>query len=241
MKESDLYVVLAKYYSQKGYEVKGEVCGCDFVGIKKEEIIIVELKKQFNVKLLYQATRRLAITPKVYMAIFKPGTRQKLSHWTMLKSLSRRLQLGLIIVDKENVKILAEPEPFNSVKKNNQRIKLLKEFSGRKAGNNLGGINKTKLETAYLESAIHIAVVLTKRKTSSASELLELGTPENTYQILYNNHYDWFERIEKGIYTIKKGKPKEIKRKYPGIWEYYRINSIKQRSNILKKLKINKT
>jgi hypothetical protein len=40
--ESDLYPVAARYFEERGFTVKGEVCGCDLVAVKGEEIIIAE-------------------------------------------------------------------------------------------------------------------------------------------------------------------------------------------------------
>ncbi|MDH4262462.1 MAG: DUF2161 family putative PD-(D/E)XK-type phosphodiesterase [Spirochaetia bacterium] len=224
MMESDLYIVLEKYYRKLGYDVQGEVCGCDLVAVKGEKVIIIELKKSFNVKLLYQATRRLSATEFVYIAFFKPQARQAMSFWTMVKSLCRRLNIGAIVIDSENVKFLSEPGIFSAKKSNIQRASILKEFNGRKASRNIGGVTGKKLETAYLESAVQIAVILSDNEARSAKKLQELGTSDKTYSILYQNHYGWFEKKEKGLYGIKKNSLKLIREKYPEIWLYYLKN-----------------
>ena len=221
MKESDLYNPVKNYFSGLGFDVKGEVCGCDLVALKDDHLIIIELKLNFNIKLLYQATRRLSSTPYVYVAIAKPTTRQKMSFWTMIKSLSRRLHIGLIIVDQDSIKILNEPGKFTAKNSMKNRRTIINEFNGRKVALNTGGITGIKLETAYLEKAVHVAVILAKQKKSSASDLIKKGAPDNTYKILYQNHYNWFEKIEKGIYKNKKGSKSEIIKKYKHIWNYY--------------------
>ena len=73
MTEAELFPIIAKYFENQGYKVQGEVKECDLVAIKGDDIVIVELKKTFNVKLLYQATRRLTITNKVYGAVVDFG------------------------------------------------------------------------------------------------------------------------------------------------------------------------
>ena len=221
MKESDLYVSLEAYFLKKGYNVQGEVCDCDLVAVKRDEIIIVELKKSFNVKLLYQAVRRLPITEKVYVAVFKPVARQKMSYWQMLKSLCRRLSIGLFVIDGNEVKLLVEPGAFNAKSSAAKKRKLLQEMQGRKASINLGGVTGKKLQTAYLESAVHIAVLLKKHKALSPADLKRLGTSKKTHSILYHNHYNWFQKNERGIYGLKPGVSRTIKREQPGIWEYY--------------------
>ena len=221
MMESDLYTIVEKYYIAQGFSVKGEVCGCDLVAIREDKIIIVELKKSFNVKLLYQGIRRLSATEYVYVAFFKPKTKQSISFWTMIKSLCRRLHIGAILVEDNNLRFLLHPEMFQARKSTMQRKKILKEFHGRKVSENKGGITGQKLETAYLESAIKIAVILSENGALSAKDLQIMGTSENTHTILYRNHYGWFEKKEKGIYFLKKGLSDQIREDYPKIWQYY--------------------
>lgn len=233
LKEEDLYYYLETYFESQGYKVQGEVCGCDLVALRDDDLIIVELKKAFNVKLLYQGVRRLAATKKVYIAFFKPQARQKMSFWTMVKSLARRLQLGVIVVepgtqvkdknsDNSLIKVLVEPSPFLARPAALLRKKILKEFNGRKISKNAGGVQGQKINTAYLESAVQIATLLYKASQMTAVELKSLGAPENAYNILYNNHYGWFEKKEKGYYGLKKNASREIQKKHPEIWNYYR-------------------
>lgn len=219
--ESDLYPTLEKYFASQGYTVKGEVCGCDLVAIKADEIIVAELKKTFNIKLLYQAVRRLSITPLVYAAIFRPERRQKMSYWQMMKSLCRRLHIGLLVIDGENIQVIAEPKVFSGKINTRQKNKLLREFEGRKISKNIGGITGKKLQTAYLETAIHISVLLQRHKTMKITELVAHGCSEKSGKILYHNHYGWFQKIERGIYKLKPGQARLIAAANPEIWAYY--------------------
>lgn len=221
MKESDLYEPLALRFQKQGYKVQGEVCGCDIVAVKGDDIIVVELKKVFNVKLLYQAVRRLAITPTVYIAIFRPEAKQKMSFWQMIKSLARRLNIGVFVLDGETINVLVEPAPFSARPAAKQRQKVLKEFHGRKISENAGGVTGTKLNTAYLENAIYISVLLKKHRQLTAAQLQEFGTNEKTYNTLYRNVYGWFARKDKGVYALKPRVSVQIKKKHPKIWEYY--------------------
>lgn len=107
--EADLYPPVEEYFAALGYSVKGEVLGCDLVAVKGDEIVVAELKLTFNIKLIYQAVRRLAITPNVYAVILKPKGRQKMSYWQMIKSLCRRLNIGMLLVDKGEVVSLSNP------------------------------------------------------------------------------------------------------------------------------------
>ena len=53
-KEEDLYEPIHKWLINNGYEVQAEVQSCDVVAQKEDELTIIELKKSFNLKLVYQ-------------------------------------------------------------------------------------------------------------------------------------------------------------------------------------------
>lgn len=219
--ESDLYPIIARFFEEQGYKVKGEVLKCDLVALKDERLVIVELKKTFNIKLLYQAVRRLALTENVYAAIFRPPGRQKMAFWSMVKSLSRRLQIGMLMVDGTDVKIICEPKPFLSHIVTRQKNKLLQEFVGRRVSENTGGVTGVKLQTAYLENAIHISILLKKFKAQRPTELVSRGATVKAARILYDNHYGWFEKNLRGMYKLKRGMARQIASKNPAIWSFY--------------------
>jgi hypothetical protein len=71
-KESDLYPIIKKYLKEQGYTVFAEVAcdyrGVDMVAVKGDEHIAIELKLQFNYKLLRQAYLGKSHFDKVYIA-----------------------------------------------------------------------------------------------------------------------------------------------------------------------------
>ena len=71
--ETDLYKPIQNYFIQRGYEVYGEVKNCDVTAVKGEEIIIVELKRSFNLGLLMQAVQRQKVSELVYVAVPRPS------------------------------------------------------------------------------------------------------------------------------------------------------------------------
>ncbi|MFO1526979.1 MAG: DUF2161 family putative PD-(D/E)XK-type phosphodiesterase [Turneriella sp.] len=219
--EAELYPPVEKYFAAQGYVVKGEVMGCDLVAVRGNEVVVAELKLTFNIKLLYQAVRRLSLTPQVYAVILKPKGRQKMSYWQMMKSLCRRLNIGMLIVDKGEVLSFIEPAPFAGKVNARQKAKVLKEFNGRRAARNTGGVTGVKLETAYLETAVQISVLLKKHRRLSPAELVALGCSEKAGSILLNNFYGWFEKSERGVYQLKTGKARVIAKENPHIWQYY--------------------
>ena len=54
-----LYRPVKRFLERLGYEVKGEIGGCDLVGVSQDGTVVVigELKLRFNLDLLLQAPR----------------------------------------------------------------------------------------------------------------------------------------------------------------------------------------
>ncbi len=68
--EADLYQPVKLFLEGQGYDVKGEVRGCDVVARRGDEkLLIVELKLRFNLQLVLQGVERLALTDQVYLAV----------------------------------------------------------------------------------------------------------------------------------------------------------------------------
>ena len=67
--ETELYEPIRSFLEAEGYEVQAEVKHCDIAAQKEEQLIIVELKKAFNLKLVYQALERQSLTEYVFVAI----------------------------------------------------------------------------------------------------------------------------------------------------------------------------
>ena len=59
-RETDLYEPVRRFLEEEGYTVQAEVKGCDVAAVKNGHLVIVELKKAFNLRLVYQARSRAA-------------------------------------------------------------------------------------------------------------------------------------------------------------------------------------
>ncbi|NLW55637.1 MAG: hypothetical protein GX050_03260 [Firmicutes bacterium] len=226
--ETDLYQPIHDFFTQLGYEVHGEVKGCDLTASKDDELIIVELKRRINLDLLIQAVKRQRLTSEVYIAIPRPDDSPSSRRWKELCLLVRRLELGLITVSFQAVSPRVEipifPAPFDRQKNRQagrrQLSSLKMEIEGRHANYNLGGSTGKKLMTAYKEQAIQIACCLQKYGPLAPKKLRALGTGKKTFSILYNNYYGWFERVERGIYQLSQLGEQELK-EFPELVAYY--------------------
>ncbi|MGM0920641.1 MAG: DUF2161 domain-containing phosphodiesterase [Bacillota bacterium] len=226
--EKDLYLPIQRYFLKQGFEVYGEVNDCDLAAVKAEELILVELKLRLNVELLIQAAKRQRYTEQVYIAIPKPSYSLRSKKWKDLCYLVKRLELGLIIVSfrqgKGYAEMKMEPASFDRGKSMKQskkrRDRILAEIAGRSGDHNVGGVNKTKIMTAYKERCIHIACCLERKGKLSPKILREMGTGDKTLSILNKNYYGWFERVERGMYTLSETGKKGLLM-HEALSEYY--------------------
>ena len=78
LSEAALYRPVKAFLEAQGFEVKGEVCGCDLVARRGDEPpVIVELKLRFSLALVLQGIDRLRISERVYLAVPRPPYRAR--------------------------------------------------------------------------------------------------------------------------------------------------------------------
>ena len=230
--EADLYEPIRDLLISQGYTVYSEVLDCDVSAVKGDELVVVELKRHLSVELLAQAAKRQRTADTVYVAIPKPKRMKLTSKWKDTFHLLRRLELGLIMVsfrkDTPFVEVALEPghydgKPSKSRNKT-KRNRMMTEIAGRHGDFNIGGTTGRKLVTAYREKAIFIACCLERFGSSTPKKLRENGTdPKKTTAILYENHYGWFERIDRGLYALTEAGREDLKL-YPNLTAYYYDN-----------------
>jgi hypothetical protein len=223
-KEEDLYEPIRKWLVNNGYAVQAEVVDCDIIGIKNEELHIIELKKGFSLQLVYQCLERQRLSDKVYAAIPIPKKGKRGKTLKNAKTLLGRLGIGLIVVHLYNknsmVELISEPKE-NTARKNPRRQKRVqKEIDNRSGNYNKGGVNG-KTITAYREASILIYLLLQKEIESTAALLKKLGAPPNTGSILRANHYGWFHKVARGKFTFDVDM-ETIEAEYGEIVGYYR-------------------
>lgn len=190
---------MKRFLEGQGFTVKGEIGGCDLVGLRGEEPpVVVELKLRFNLELLLQGVDRLALTDQTYLAVPEPGPRDG-----RVSKLLRRLGLGLLLVAPSGrVDPVLDPEPYQPRKAKKRLHRLLGEHRRRIGDPNQGGITRTKLMTAYRQEALRCALYLAKAGPSAPKQLRKFGDAPNALKILSRDVYGWFERAERGVYQL---------------------------------------
>ena len=223
--EADMYKPIKDFFISSGYMVRGEVKGCDIVAVKDDEIIMIELKKFFNLKLIYQAMDRQKITDNVFMAIPRIA---KFKDYKNIVKLVKRLNLGLIVVSMDSpiklVEVIVYPSRSTVKKQKKATEKILKEATGRTFDINIGGTSGKKINTVFREKSIKIACALEKEGVASAKDLVKLYNFEkDTSAILYKNHYNWFTRVSRGKYCLNdKGRYELEEQAFEKIVSHYR-------------------
>ena len=204
--ETDLYAPVKALLEEQGYEVKGEVGAADVVGYRGgDDPVIVELKTGFSLSLFHQAIERLAITEKVYIAVPRG---KGAAAWKAIKNntkLCRRLGLGLMTVRLKDglVEVYADPGPYRPRKSKQKKSSLIKEFERRVGDPNAGGSSTRQGRmTAYRQDALRCLELLHKEGPSKASLVAKTTDVSNARQIMYDDHYGWFARVDKGIYDL---------------------------------------
>ncbi len=232
--EKDMFFPVAEFLREHGYEVFGEVNGCDIAASKNGEIIAVEMKKAFNLKLVYQAINRQEAADIVYVAVGRSKKGMRDSNFKGMVKLLKRLDVGLMTVAMDSpvktVDVVVEPK-LHKGSWSQKKKKLRNEIEGRSLNMNDGGTNKTEIITAYKEKSIEFLCFAEKNGTITNSILKQMGYDQKTYSILYRNYYGWFKKTGKAEYVVsEKGKEALKNERYKKLVEFY-MDSVKTFEN----------
>ena len=209
--EAALYAPVKQFLESRGYEVKGEVQGCDLVARRGDEPpVIVELKLRFNLALVLQGIDRLTLTERVYLAVPRPPSARRRSRGLSpdspdVRKLCRRVGLGLILVGGRNVEVLEEPVPYRPRMATARVLRLKEEFDRRLGDANVGGTTGVPIITAYRQDALRCVHTLAFGGPMRIGALCAAAGVPGAARILQRNVYGWFTRIERGTYTLSEG------------------------------------
>lgn len=211
IRETDLYLPVKRLLEGQGYTVKGEVGAADIVAMRDgDDPVIVELKAGFSLSLFHQAIQRQALSDAVYVAVPHGAGRASMKALTENRKLCRRLGLGLITVRLNDgfVEIHCDPAPYQPRQSKPRKSRLLREFERLVGDPNLGGATRRKLVTGYRQEALRCLKLLDEHGPTKASEIARQTAVGHARRLMADNHYGWFERVDKGIYALS---PKGVK------------------------------
>jgi hypothetical protein len=206
MLETGLYLPVKKYLEGLGFEVKGEVCGCDLVALKGDEpaaVVIGELKQRFNLDLVLQAMDRLPVCDEVWLAVRASKRGGGRERDPRVKRLCRMLGVGLLVVlGAGRVEMMIEPGPHRLRRDAKRRSKIVTEHQRRRGDPTGGGSTRKPVMTAYRQQALRCAAALAAGPARPRD--LKAVAPDAP-KILLRNVYGWFERLDRGLYGLAAG------------------------------------
>lgn len=196
-REVDLYPPVKALLEGQGYDVKGEVRGCDVVGVRGDEPpVIVELKRTFGLELVLQGIDRLALSDAVYLAVGAWPRRD-----ADVRRLLRRVGLGLIVVGGSRADVVVDPLPYRPRRDPRRAGRLLGEHQRRAGDPTSGGSVRVPVMTAYRQRALRCAAALEAGPLPLRELRLVAGVPDAA-AILQRDPYGWFERVARGTYRL---------------------------------------
>lgn len=202
MREAALYPAVKRFLAARGFEAKGEVGGCDVVGVRDGEppvLVIGEMKLGFTLDLVLQGVDRLASADEVWLAV--RATRRGRDRDRRARALCRLLGFGLLAVHLPggDVEVLAEPEPYRPRANLRRRRALLAEHRARQGDPSPGGTRGEPIMTAYRQEALACAARLAAGPLRPR-DLLAVSPRAGA--ILLRDVYGWFSRVERGVYGL---------------------------------------
>jgi hypothetical protein len=201
-RETSLYFPVKRFLEGLGFDVKGEICGCDLVALRGDEppiVVVGELKLGFNLELVLQGINRTAACDEIWLAV-RTARRGGREHDPRVRKLCRFLGFGLLGVSTTgHVELLVEPGPWRPRRDAKRRSRLVNEHRRRLGDPALGGSSKSPIMTFYRQQALACAASLSKgpRRTSE----IRTAIPDAP-KILLRNVYGWFVRVERGVYGL---------------------------------------
>jgi hypothetical protein len=203
--ETTLYQPVKAFIEAAGYEVKGEIGGCDLVGLSPGDppvVVICELKLSFNLELILQAVDRASICDEVWIAARVSATGRGREADKRYRDLCRRLGIGMLgVTDRGTVSVLVNsvtPMPRTNPKR---RSRLVREHQRRRGDPTLGGSTRKPIMTAYRQQALLCAEALCAGPLRPRDIKAQAQAPD-AGKILLSNVYGWFERVKPGVYQL---------------------------------------
>ena len=211
--ETALYHPVKRFLENLGFAVKGEVGGCDLVGLSGGDppiVVIGELKLSFNLELILQAVDRAGACDEVWLAAKLSATGKGRESDARYRNLCRRLGFGMLAVTNTGeVEVIVKPPITNPRRDKKKRSRLVAEHRRRKGDPAMGGSTRAPIMTAYRQQALACASALAGGPRRVRD--LKPDIPDAA-KILLHNVYGWFDRAERGVYLLTQAVHAALKR-----------------------------
>jgi hypothetical protein len=201
--ESALYLPVKRHLESLGYAVKGEVGGCDLVGLAEGEppvVVIGEMKLAFTFELVLQGVDRAGVGDEVWLAARLSRSGRGRESDPRFRNLCRRLGFGhLGVAANGETQVLLSPLAPPPRRDPKRRSRIVEEHRRRRGDPTAGGGSRRPIMTAYRQQALICAAALASGPSRPRD--LKAGAPEAA-KILLANVYGWFDRPRRGLYAL---------------------------------------
>jgi hypothetical protein len=204
--EASLYPPVKRYLEGLGFEVKGEICGCDLVALDAgapTTVVIGELKLTFTLDLVLQAVDRSAACDEIWLAVRASRRGRGRESDPRVRKLCRLIGVGLLsVASSGTVEVLVAPVPWRPRGDRKRRSRIVEEHRRRRGDPAAGGSVRQPIMTAYRQRALACALALAQspaRPRDLKSQVPDAPT------ILLRNVYGWFVRRQRGLYALSEG------------------------------------
>jgi hypothetical protein len=204
--ETSLYLPVKRFLEGLGFDVKGEIRGCDVVALDRTAgangapvgVVIGELKLAFTLDLVLQAVDRMSACGEVWLAVQASRRGRGREADPRVKKLCRLIGVGLLAVyPSGKVDVLVEPVPWRPRPDAKRRSRIVSEHRRRLGDPAAGGSTRQPIMTAYRQQALTCAAILAQAPGRPRD--LKLSAPDAP-KILQGNVYGWFAKVERGVY-----------------------------------------
>jgi hypothetical protein len=220
--ETNLYLPVKRFLERLGFQVKGEIGGCDLVALSPDAppiVVIGELKLAFNLELVLQGVDRAGACDEVWLAVRLTPNGRGRERDPRVRKLCRRLGFGLLVVDaRGDVEIAVSPAAPMPRRDQRRRSHLVDEHRKRRGDPTAGGGSRQPIMTAYRQQALACASALASG--SQRVRDLRQSLPDAP-KILQGNVYGWFAREERVIYGLTQAGRVALER-----WPSHRANMV---------------
>jgi hypothetical protein len=211
--ETTLYLPVKRFLERLGFTVKGEVGGCDLVALSGDDpplVVIGELKLSFNLELLLQAVDRAGACDEVWLAAKMSARGKGRESDARYRNLCRRLGFGMLgVTAGGQVEVLVKPATTAPRRNPKKRSRLVAEHNRRKGDPTAGGGTRAPIMTAYRQQALGCAAAM----APGPRRIRDLKPDHpNAANILRDNFYGWFDRVERGVYELTEAGHAALKR-----------------------------
>jgi hypothetical protein len=141
--ETNLYLPVKRFLEGLGFQVKGEIGGCDIVALRRDAppiVVVGELKLAFNLELVLQGVDRAAACDEVWLAVRSAPNGRGRENDSRVRKLCRRLGFGLLTVSaRGNVELIVSPAAPTPRRDQRRRSRLVDEHTKRQGDPTAGG------------------------------------------------------------------------------------------------------